>query len=140
MRDRWGEAARWLEEGESDLAFARVGHREGFHSKVCFLCQQGAEKGLKALAYADGARFGPGHSLQELLDRLRPAHPVLDQARDIGRLLDQYYVPTRYPNALPGGVPHRAFTEAQAREALAGCERILDAVRAEIGRMRGQEP
>jgi len=78
--------------------------------------------------------------LQELLDRLRPAHPVLDQARDIGRLLDQYYVPTRYPNALPGGVPHRAFTEAQAREALAGCERILDAVRAEIGRMRGQEP
>jgi len=32
--------------------------------------------------------------------------------------LDQYYVPTRYPNGLPGGVPSRFYTDPEeAREA-----------------------
>ena len=41
------------------LAFARVGHREGFFSKACFLCQQAGEKALKAVAYGDGLAERP---------------------------------------------------------------------------------
>jgi HEPN domain-containing protein len=136
MKDRLGEARRWFDEAGSDLAFARVGQREGFYSKVCFLCQQAAEKALKAIAYGDGERYVVGHSLQELLDRLAPGHPTLEALRDGCRLLDQYYVPTRYPNALPGGVPHRSYTEAQGREALAICEGLVQAVREELRRMQ----
>jgi HEPN domain-containing protein len=136
MRDRATEARRWLDEAGSDIAFARVGHREGFFSKACFLCQQAGEKALKAVAYGDGERFVPGHSLQDLLDRLAPRHPALEALRDVCRLLDQYYVPTRYPNALPGGAPHRAYTEDQAREAIVGCEQLMQAIRKELGRMQ----
>ncbi len=136
MKDSLGEARRWFDEAGSDLAFARVGQREGFHSKVCFLCQQAAEKALKAVAYGDGERYVVGHSLQELLDRLAPQHPSLEPLRDGCRLLDQYYVPTRYPNALPGGVPHRSYTETQGRDALGVCERLMQAVRDELLRMR----
>lgn len=135
MKDSPGEARRWFDEAGSDLAFARIGHREGFHSKVCFLCQQAAEKALKALAYGDGERYVPGHSLQDLVDRLVSRHPDLESLRDLCRLLDQYYVPTRYPNALPGGVPHRSYTEGQAREAITGCEQLMLVVREELRRM-----
>jgi len=136
MKDRQGDARRWFEEAGSDLAFARVGLREGFHSKVCFLCQQGGEKALKAVAYGDGERYVVGHSLQDLLSRLSPGHPVLESLRDACRLLDQYYVPTRYPNALPGGVPHRSYTQTQAQQAIADCERLMQAVRDELSRMQ----
>lgn len=134
MRDRSGEAHRWYDEAGSDLAFARVGLREGFCSKVCFLCQQAAGKALKAIAYGDGERLVPGHSLQDLLDRLLASHPSMETLRDCCRALDQYYVLTRYPNALPGGVPHRSYTEAQAREAIAGCERVMEAAREPLRR------
>ncbi|HXZ45037.1 MAG TPA: HEPN domain-containing protein [archaeon] len=134
MKDRSGEAHRWYDEATSDVAFARVGLREGFYSKVCFLCQQAGEKALKALAYGDGERFVPGHSLQDLLVRLLPRHPSVEPLRDSCRVLDQYYVPTRYPNALPGGVPYRSYTEEQARQAISGCEQVMAAVHDELRR------
>jgi HEPN domain-containing protein len=136
MKDRSGDARRWFEEAGSDLAFGRVGQREGFYSKVCFLCQQAAEKALKAIAYGDGERYVIGHSLQDLLDRLVARHPGLESLRDGCRLLDQYYVPTRYPNALPGGAPHRSYTDAQARDALGICEGLMHAVQDELKRMQ----
>ena len=50
------EAGRWLAQAESDLRFAELGLREGFHAQACFTCQQAAEKALKALHYLGGAR------------------------------------------------------------------------------------
>jgi len=135
MRNRADEARRWYQEAESDLAFARIGRREEFFSKACFLCQQAGEKALKALAYGDGERFVVGHSLQEILDLVQPKHPALKRFRDICRLLDQYYIATRYPDALPGGTPHRSYTESQAAEAIAGAEGLLGAIREEFGGM-----
>jgi HEPN domain-containing protein len=135
MKDRSGDARRWFEEAESDLAFARVGQREGFYSKVCFLCQQAGEKALKAVAYGDGERYVVGHSLQELLDRLEPRHPGFASLGDSCRMLDQYYVPTRYPNALPGGTPHRSYTEQQGGEALRMIDQMMQAVRGELTRL-----
>jgi HEPN domain-containing protein len=32
--------------------------------------------------------------------------------------LDQFYVPTRYPNSPPGGIPAEAFARADAERAL----------------------
>ena len=71
---------------------------------------------MKAIAYARGEREVMGHSLQELLDRLQD---VDDAAlREAAGLLDQYYIPTRYPNGLPGGVPFEAFSRTQAEGAV----------------------
>lgn len=34
------------------------------------------------------------------------------------RFLDRYYIPTRYPNGLPGGTPFQVFTMEDLGEAL----------------------
>ncbi len=113
------EAERWLAQARSDLAFARVGVREGFHAQACFHCQQSAEMALKALHYLGGARLVIGHSLVDLLAPLVESHPALGSLRGPAARLDQLYIPTRYPNGLPGGVPAEVFSEEQATQAIA---------------------
>ena len=120
------EAERWLAQARSELAFARVGLREGFYAQGCFHCQQSAELALKALHYLAGARFVPGHSLVELLAPLIEKHPSLAMLREAAARLDQLYIPRRYPNGLPGGVPAEVFSESQTREAIAEAARFVD--------------
>ena len=93
-------------------------HREGFFALACFMSQQAAEKALKALAYFKGDRFVPGHAVISLLDNLVAAYPELTSIHDGAERLDLYYVPTRYPDALPGGAPFEAYKSEQAEEAV----------------------
>lgn len=129
------EAERWLRQAESDLAFAALGAREGFPAQACFTSQQAAEKAVKAVLYLSGARFVPGHSVVELLDRAAAAVADTDAAplrrlQDSARQLDQYYIPTRYPNGLPGGIPAEVFTDAQAEDAVGRARSFVEAARA----------
>jgi HEPN domain-containing protein len=117
MKDRHGEASRWLRQAENDLDFARLALREGFFHQACFISQQAAEKALKAVLYALGERVVLGHSLVELVARLSDRTPEIAARREAAGVLDQYYVGTRYPNGLPGGVPFEAFGQGQAQSA-----------------------
>ena len=130
MKPARNEAERWLRQAESDLAFAELGAREGFPAQACFTSQQAAEKALKAILYLSGARFVPGHSLVELLERATTGTDSLLHLRDSARQLDQYYIPTRYPNGLPGGVPAEVFSDAQAEDAVRRARDFIEAVRA----------
>ena len=132
MRDSRAEALRWLRQAENDLAFARLALRERFFAHACFVAQQTAEKALKAVAYGLGERVVLGHSLVELVDGLAGRAPALAALRQQAGLLDQYYVATRYPNGLPGGVPFEAFSAGQAEEAVAEAARFVDAARGAI--------
>lgn len=118
MKDSPREAVRWLRQAENDLAFGRVALREGYHHQACFIAQQTAEKAVKAVLYALGERVVLGHSVVELVGRLAGRVPAIAELRVSAGMLDQYYVPTRYPNGLPGGVPFEAFGESQAAEAI----------------------
>ena len=128
------EAERWLGQSESDLAFAELGAREGFPAQACFTSQQAAEKALKAILYLAGARFVPGHSLVELLERAAGGTEGLLHLRDSARQLDQYYIPTRYPNGLPGGIPAEVFSGAQAEDAVNRARGFIEAARALLSR------
>ena len=126
------EADRWLAQARSELAFARIGVREGFHAQACFHCQQSAEMALKAVHYLGGARLVMGHSLVELLAPLVDKHAEFAALRGDAARLDQLYIPTRYPNGLPGGVPAEVFTEEQAAEAIARAAQFIDRAEAVI--------
>src|SRR5207249_4011224 len=80
-------------------------------------------------------RRTPGH--RAFAPRVTPAlltqHPALADLEESARRLDQYYVPTRYPNGLPGGTPADAFSKAQATEALARAKRFVEIAGALIG-------
>ena len=125
MKEPKTEASRWLRQAEDDLEYARLGLREGFSAQVCFQCQQICEKAIKALRYARGERVVIGHALVELAAPL----PVLAGFHERLSVLDQYYVPTRYPNGLPGGVPSEVYTHTQAAAAVEVAQEVVALVR-----------
>lgn len=109
MNDPVEEARRWFAQATSDLDCARVNLRERFFAQACFQAQQAAEKALKALRYARGERIVVGHSVLQQLQRLLPAYPTLAVHAASASQLDQYYVPSRYPNGLPRALRARCL-------------------------------
>lgn len=57
---------------------------------------------------------------------------ALARFRDSFAVLDQYYIPTRYPNGLPGGVPSEVYTRTQAAAAVEVAQQVITAVRREL--------
>ena len=125
MKNSEADARRWLLQAENDLDFARLALREGFFAQACFMAHQVAEKALKALAYYRGDRYVMGHSILELLSSLELSYPQLSEHQELAGILEQYYVPTRYPNALPGSVPFQAYNRGQAEDAVDGAAAMV---------------
>ena len=107
-----------------------------FYAQACFIAQQVAEKATTAVHYELTVRPVIGHSVQALLRRLNARARVTDELLALGGRLDQYYVSTRYPDALPGIAPADAFSGAQARAALRGAGRILRWAKTRLRRER----
>ncbi len=57
------------------------------------------------------------HSISELLDEGVALDPQFEQVRAAAEL-DLYYVSTRYPDAVGGGAPYRAFNKEMAEKCL----------------------
>lgn len=123
------EGPRWLAQAEEDLRAAEFTVRGRFFAQTCFMAQQAAEKAAKAVHYARGERVVHGHSVFGLLGALSTPFPP--EVVDAAKILDQYYIPTRYPNGLPegAGTPSDHYTEAQATMAIAQARAIIDAAR-----------
>ena len=51
--------------------------------------------------------------------------PSILQVLVFGIVLDRFYIPTRYPDALPGGLSEGAPRREDADEALAGAEECM---------------
>ncbi|VUT24809.1 MAG: HEPN domain protein [Candidatus Methanolliviera sp. GoM_oil] len=48
------------------------------------------------------------------------------------RILDQYYIPTRYPNGFDVGAPMDYYTEKQAKGAIEYAEDLIEFVKREV--------
>jgi HEPN domain-containing protein len=120
----------WFECAEDDLKFAKIGLREGFYSQVCFLSQQVIEKTLKGCIKSQGRAFPKTHKLVDLyhLCNFKWLHPYKDRIK----LIDEFYIPTRYPDAIPGTLPTRFANEKDAKESISAAEEILDEARSKI--------
>jgi HEPN domain-containing protein len=92
---------------------------------VCFLCQQSAEKNLKAVLCELGNPIPHTHLLLRLLNDLLPHEPSLKTLRRSLDALTKYAVDYRYP----------AFyaTARQMRAALRHMERVRLAARSILG-------
>lgn len=97
-------------------------------AKVCFMSQQAAELAVKAALNALG-KERRGHDIHSLLEELEQEKPHVLEFSDDAKILDQYYIPTRYMNAFAEGSARSHFTEKQAREAVDMAERMLDQMR-----------
>ena len=119
------DAKLWLRQATDDYRFGRSALAGGFHAQACFIAQQAAEKAAKAVHYRRTGRPVIGHSVHALLRRLNARAGVTAALLTAAGQLDQYYVSTRYPDALPGVAPVDAFSAAQARGALKAAGQIL---------------
>lgn len=117
---------------EDDLSFARLELREHFHAKVCFLSQQTVEKCLKAWLLAESKTAPRTHKIIELVSLCTELTAELSPLKTDLKLLDEFYMPTRYPDAIPGSLPEGLPSEEDARQAFIAPERAYRMVRDHI--------
>lgn len=123
------EAQRWFKQARADLAVVFTLKSAGHYAATCFHSQQAAEKALKALLYSQGSRVVLGHSVRELAKQCEAFESGFATLAGEAGLLDQFYIPTRYPNGLPSpAIPDETYTEAQAETTQQASERILTLV------------
>ncbi len=77
------------------------------------------------MAYHQGETLPRTHSIADLI-RLLPADWFGDLRADLLETMDDYYLPTRYPDALPGTLPEGLPGKAEAEEALDLARRTLE--------------
>ena len=117
-------ARRWLAFADEDLQMAELAFGNSLWNQVCFHPHQCA---LKALVAERGGSPPRTHGLTDLLTLLEA--PALDELADELRSLEGYYIPTRYPDALPGTLLEALPGEQEAQEALTAAQSVSDAIR-----------
>lgn len=121
-KDWFAQALRDLEQAVDSQAADR-------HEWSCFACHQAAEKAVKALHLRLGQE-GWGHVVAKLLRELPDAVP--DGLVEAAQVLDNYYVPSRYPNGHPEGAPFEHYGSRQSEEALSCARTIIEFVRSQM--------
>ncbi len=119
------ESERWLRQAEYDLKAAEWSLEGGFHGPACFQAQQSAAKSLRAFLFLMKEDAGQARSVVELLDRaITYEEGFKDFVGSSGRL-DLYYKTSRFPDAIPGGIPAEVIGERDSREAIRLASDIL---------------
>lgn len=102
----------WFKKAEEDaLSVNAILREKGAPSTACFLSQQMAEKYLKGLLVFHNRDFPKIHDLIELETRLLDLEPDIQEIHNDLKLLNRYYIETRYPGDYP------EFHWDEAREA-----------------------
>ncbi len=112
----------WFAQARRDLEQARASQRDGRHEWACFAAQQAAEKAVKALHLSLGVEAW-GHAVARLLAEVSVAVP--DELVEKGRVLDNFYVATRYANGHPEGAPFEHYGRIQSQDAIDYADEIL---------------
>ncbi len=118
-----GRYEEWLACAEDDLNFAKVGLREGFYTQDCYHSQQAIEKALKGSLDFKGRAYPKTHGLIEIAKSV-PELPLKKWQIQLAQIED-YYVPTRYPDAAPGMKASSPPSKEDAAEALKTAEEIF---------------
>ncbi|MFQ6047716.1 MAG: HEPN domain-containing protein [Gemmatimonadales bacterium] len=124
-------AGDWLAQAERDLEQAEASRGIERHEWACFAAHQAAEKAVKALHLARGQEAHGrviARLLRELPDDVAVPTGLVDQAR----VLDSFYIPTRYPNGHPSGAPFEHYGPLQSEEALRYAGAIVGFVRPQM--------
>lgn len=124
-------AQDWLHQAEHNLQHAKDSRQLLTHDWACFAAQQAAEMACKALHLYCGQEAW-GHVvadlMEELPDTVIPDTKLIDKAR----VLDNYYIPTRYPNGHPAGSPADHYGPLQSDEAIKYAGEIIEYCRSQM--------
>ncbi len=125
-------AKEWLRFAQDDLRSAEVLLKEEIFNEVCFHAQQCAEKGIKAFLVLQDQVVPKTHRLIDLLEEAIKLDPKLEAMRKDCIILDQYYIPTRYPDAVIGSKPSGLPSRQDAQEAFQIAKSIFQRVQSSL--------
>jgi HEPN domain-containing protein len=123
-------SADWLAQAKRDLENAKYEMNGKFFEWACFLCQQSAEKAVKAVFQKIGAE-AYGHSVAGLLASLPRSKGEKKKSKErsglvgLAKELDKAYISARYPNSHPEGAPYSVYTEIEALRFIENATKIL---------------
>lgn len=128
------ESLRWFTQAQDEFQDADDLRKRGRFYLALFHFQQAAEKALKAYLYlkVKSVEVFYTHSIDDLLEM---AFEITPDFREVAQAkkLDRYYIPTRYPNGLPGSVPSRYFDDPkEAEEAMELAKGLIGLVEKKI--------
>ena len=117
------EYNRWLSNAKYTLKSSINDKLSDFYNWACFKAQQAAEYAVKAYLRGIGDDSF-GHSVSLLLKKASFDEHVVNTAK----IIDKYYIPTRYTDAWSEGIPEDYYTLEEANEAINCSETIIDEV------------
>lgn len=124
-------AQDWLRQALRDLEQAEDSRAAGRHEWACFAAHQGAEKAVKAL-HLSCAQDAWGHVVAKLLRELPARVAAAESLVEKASVLDNFYVPSRYPNGHPAGAPFEHYGPLQSEEAIRYAGEIVEHCRARM--------
>ena len=117
--------SEWLEKADEDFEFAAsVIEESEFYAQICFHFHQAAEKYLKSYIIARDLEFKKIHDLPVLLNLCSTKEPSLQALLDDCKILNRFYIDTRYPVHWPSN-----YTKREALKAKTAAEHIRDGVK-----------
>lgn len=118
----------WIDKADEDLQFSiSIIDDSTFYAQICFHFHQAAEKYLKAVVIASDAEFKRIHDLPVLLKTCLPKQPGLSVLEEDCKLLNRFYVDTRYPVHWP-----TRYSKEEAIRARNATQKIHDIVKATL--------
>ncbi|MBY8983982.1 MAG: HEPN domain-containing protein [Candidatus Lokiarchaeota archaeon] len=99
----------WFMQAKYDLEAAQFSKENGSYEWACFQAQQSGEKALKAFLFLNRRRNVITHSIRKLIEECGKLNEEFLELKK-AKVLDQYYIPTRYPNGLPDEIPHEYYS------------------------------
>lgn len=124
-------ARDWFNQAKRDLEQAKDSQQAGRHEWACFAAQQAAAKSAKALQLHSGQRSRI-YSVSEIFEKLYGIIQIPVEILDKGRMLDNLYIPARYPNSHHQGAPFEHYDQLQSDAAISCAIEIINFTRARM--------
>ncbi len=122
-------AKEWIEQAKRTISSAEHSIAGGYFEDACFLAHHAALLGAMALATRRSI-VDTGSSVYFILSKVDNAtKDILHKAR----MLDTFYLPSRFPYCFEKGTPKDYFDEDTAKEAIVNAKAILGFVEEELG-------
>jgi HEPN domain-containing protein len=118
-------AKKWLDRAQKDYDFAAKIEKHFWPKdleQICYHCQQGTEKALKAVLAYNEVDIPKTHNIGQLIDECKKFDPSIEMDRKISKLITDYATLSRYPDNM------NEWTEDDARLALKYAEQTISVV------------
>lgn len=123
----------WLDFANDDIEAGDILFREAKYNMTCFHSQQAAEKALKGFLVHHKVSSPRTHNLVELINLCDKIVSGFDVFRPQMATLNQFYAPTRYPDAIVGMTPSGLPNKDLAEKALNYAKEIIQFCKINMG-------